>query len=189
MTPKHKKFIEEYMSDLDGPAAARRAGYTKKDSVTTSARLLANEDISGFIKKALKDQLSTLDVTESRILKEYARIGFADITDIVKFSHGDGVELKCHSASLDKDITAAIASVQSTPAGPKINMHPKMAALDMMAKYLGMVVDKKELGKPGDFDHLTDEELAAEVAKVAGRIGGTGILKEITSSPSGTREA
>ena len=185
MIPKHKKFIEEYMDDLDGPAAAVRAGYPKKTASTVSNKLLADPVVSGYIEKALQDQLSNLDISESTVLKEYARIAFSDITNVIKFSNSNGVQLKCHSSSLSENISRAISEVQETSTGLKVRMHSKMAALDILAKHLGLVINRNEHGEPGDFDNYTDEELDQEIANVAGRIGETGIIKETTSGPSG----
>ena len=185
MTPKHKKFIEEYMDDLDGPAAAIRAGYAKKTASTISRKLLENSEITKFIEKAIADQLANFEVSESTVLREYSRIAFSDITNIIKFSNSDGIKLKCHSSSLSEDITRSISEVQETSTGLKVRMHPKMTALDILAKHLGLVVDRKEFGMPGDFDNFTDEELDEEITSIAGRIGETGIIQETTSGPSG----
>ena len=189
MIPKHKKFIAEYMDDLDGPAAAVRAGYAKKYASTISRKLLDTPEISKFIEKAIADQLANFEVSESTVLREFSRIAFADITNIIKFSNSNGVQLKCHSSSLNENITRAISEVQETSTGLKVRMHPKMAALDMLAKHLGLVVDRKEIGMPGEFDNLTDEELNEAIKSISGRIGGTGIIKETPSGTSGKGKA
>jgi hypothetical protein len=32
-------------------------------------------------------------------------------------------------------------------------------ALELLGRELDLITEKKEVGKPGDFDHMTDEEL------------------------------
>jgi phage terminase small subunit len=43
----------------------------------------------------------------------------------------------------------------------RIKLADKQAAIEKMNRMFGWVVDKSEVGKPGDFAHLTDDELNA----------------------------
>lgn len=39
------------------------------------------------------------------------------------------------------------------------------------AKLTGLIVDRREVGGGGEFDHLTDEELVAEACRLARELG------------------
>jgi hypothetical protein len=40
-------------------------------------------------------------------------------------------------------------------------------ALELLGKELGMFIDRKEVGSPGEFERMTDEELLEEVHRQA----------------------
>jgi hypothetical protein len=44
-------------------------------------------------------------------------------------------------------------------------------ALELLGKQLGMFIDRKEVGAPGDFDRMSDEELRAEIVSQAAELG------------------
>ena len=39
----------------------------------------------------------------------------------------------------------------------------RLKALELLAKHWGLLVERHEVGKPGDFVKLTDEEIDAEI--------------------------
>ena len=41
----------------------------------------------------------------------------------------------------------------------KIQFWDKIKGLEMLAKYFGMFIERKEVGAPGEFDKLSDDEL------------------------------
>ncbi|OIN59099.1 terminase small subunit [Arsenicibacter rosenii] len=57
MTVKQKRFVEEYLIDFNGAAAARRAGYSESTARQTAYGLLQeNEEVKAAIQKALDEQ-------------------------------------------------------------------------------------------------------------------------------------
>ena len=45
----------------------------------------------------------------------------------------------------------------------------RIKALELLAKYHGLLIERQEIGKPGEFDKLTDEQLEEEILKVLPR--------------------
>ena len=39
------------------------------------------------------------------------------------------------------------------------------------AKLAGLIIDRREIGQPGEFDHLTDAELVAKATRDARELG------------------
>ena len=39
------------------------------------------------------------------------------------------------------------------------------------AKLTGHIIDRREVGQPGEFDHLSDAELVSEAARLARELG------------------
>jgi phage terminase small subunit len=57
LTPKQKKFVNEYLIDLNAAAAARRAGYSKN-----AARVIGPENLSKpAVMEYLKQRRKSLD--------------------------------------------------------------------------------------------------------------------------------
>jgi hypothetical protein len=50
-------------------------------------------------------------------------------------------------------------------------------ALELLGKELGMFIDRKEVGSPGEFERMTDEELIEEVHRQAAELFGLNIAK------------
>jgi phage terminase small subunit len=48
---------------------------------------------------------------------------------------------------------------------------PANRALELLGKELGMFIDRKEVGKPGDFDNMTPDELAEYVRRETEALG------------------
>lgn len=44
-------------------------------------------------------------------------------------------------------------------------------ALELIGKEMGMFVERKEVGEPGAFDKMTDEQVLDELSKEAGQLG------------------
>ena len=51
LTEKQKKFVDEYLIDLNATQAAMRAGYSEKTARSIGQRLLTNVDIQKYMQK------------------------------------------------------------------------------------------------------------------------------------------
>jgi hypothetical protein len=76
-------------------------------------------------------------------LKEFAKIAFTDLTDVVDISTG---QPRIRSPlEVDPTHYSAISEVVMNRDGLRIKMYDKKAALDSLAKYLGMHTDGMDL--------------------------------------------
>lgn len=88
-----------------------------------------------------------LNITPEKVIKEFMRLGFSDITEVMDFD-ADGVILK-DSRTLPKKVTAAIASVSciitegehGRTVRTTVKMHEKYKPLEFLAKWMGMTSD------------------------------------------------
>lgn len=77
LTVKEQRFIDEYLIDFNGAAAARRAGYSEN-----SAREIATQNLSKLhIKSEVEKRLSELAITSEQTIKLMADIARARIND------------------------------------------------------------------------------------------------------------
>ncbi len=160
-TSRQRRFIEEYLVDLNATQAALRAGYSKKGASVQGCQLLANPKIAAALDKARAKLSDRTEITQERIVREYGRIAFAWITDYSSWTN-EGVVIK-NSDELSPELKSAVAEVIHTQSrdrsGVRLKMHDKMGALDSLGKHLGMFTEKREI--KFNLDNLTDEQLLA----------------------------
>lgn len=143
MTNKQKHFCEEYMIDLNGAAAAIRSGYSTKSARQIGNENLTKPDIRARIDRALAEQSKRTGVSADRVVRELARVAFANSQDVINF---DSATIKSDAT---RDDTAAISSVKvktiPMPDGDgverEIKMADKLKALELLGRRLGLFTD------------------------------------------------
>lgn len=147
MTKKQKRFVEEYLIDLNATQAAIRAGYSPESAYSIGSENLKKPEIRACIEKAMAERSKRTGVNQDRIIMELAKIGFLNPKDLVNF---DEATVKEEAAEED---LAAIASVRVKSFPTKdgegiereIKMYDKPKALELLGRHLGMFKDKVEV--------------------------------------------
>jgi phage terminase small subunit len=151
LTPKQRRFVEEYLVDLNATQAAIRAGYSARTAGAVGHETLKKPEVETAIHEAMAERSKRTEITADRVLKEYAKLGFSDMRRFMRWGSA-GVTLVEHTELTD-DEAAAVAEVSQTvtEAGGslKLKLHDKKGALDSIARHLGMFVDKHEHSGPG----------------------------------------
>lgn len=160
MTPKQLRFVDEYLIDLNATQAAIRAGYSAKTAESAASRLLRNVKVQEAISSRMKDREKRTEITQDMVLRELAKIGFANMGDYMK-SGADGDPFLDFS-QLTRDQSAALAevTVEDFKNGRgedardvrriKFKLADKKGALVDIGRHLGMFPNKTELtGKDG----------------------------------------
>jgi phage terminase small subunit len=70
LTNKHRKFIDEYLKDMNASAAAERAGYAPATARQQGSRLLTNADIQNEIKRRQAIDSSKSAKTREQIMND-----------------------------------------------------------------------------------------------------------------------
>lgn len=78
-----------------------------------------------------------LGVTPERVLREYARIAFADLRHIVEWTE-QGFHIKGPLSKADAAPIAEIGGASAKGGPTRVKLYDKKAALDAIARYLGM---------------------------------------------------
>lgn len=158
MTKKQKRFVEEYLIDLNATQAAIRAGYSPKTANEQGARLLANVSVQEAIAKAMAERSKRTGISQDRVIQELARIAFVNPQNVI---NPKDASVK---ADATEDDLACIQSVKvKTMDGAKgksvereIKLNDKMKALELLGKHLGMFKDKVELDADMDLNITID---------------------------------
>jgi phage terminase small subunit len=157
-----ERFCQEYMVDHNGKQAAIRVGYSPRSAHVQASRMLSKANIQARIAELSGKIRESTMITAERALEEYAKIGFLQL-DVRKLFDEQGNLIPIQD--LDDAAAAQIAGVEvseivseqlGTKEAPrvvltrirKIRLHPigeKKAALDSMARHLGMFKDTVRL--------------------------------------------
>ena len=73
LSAKQTRFVEEYLIDMNGAAAARRAGYSKKASAEAGYQLLTNTHVQAAIAAGRAKLSEACNIQLLDIVKEVAR--------------------------------------------------------------------------------------------------------------------
>ena len=155
MTPKQAAFVQYFLADGERNAtAAYRKAYPRCKSENAAAvegaRLLRNPKIISAITEADAARSAALDVTAERIIRELARIGFADPASLFNEA---GCLLQIRK--MPESIRRAISSikVKRTPGAEsrepeetvEVRFWSKTDSLEKLGKNLGMFADRLDL--------------------------------------------
>ena len=81
LTDKQKRFVAEYLVDLNATQAAIRAGYSKKTADRIGPELLGKTCVSEAIQVAMRDREKRTEITQDRVLNELGKVAFAKAAD------------------------------------------------------------------------------------------------------------
>ena len=141
LNEKQKRFVSEYIIDLNAKQAAIRAGYSPKGAEPQASRLLSNAKIQVEIAKAMEDRGKRTGITQDRVLAELSAIAFAKATDYVEVDDDGSVKIK-PTAELTEEQKKAIASIKEGANGIENKLTDKTKALEMLSRHLGLFNDK-----------------------------------------------
>ena len=143
MTKKQKRFVEEYLIDLNATQAAIRAGYSPKTAQEQASRMLSNVMVQDAVAKAMAVRSRRTCINQDRILYELAKIAFANMADVVDL---DSAKVKPDASRED---LSCIQSVRIKPnewgTEREVKLYDRKAALELLGRHLGMFKDNLNL--------------------------------------------
>ena len=227
LTPKQRRFVNEYCVDENATRAAIRAGYSENGAGQQAHLLLKNIEIQEAIAERMEEVAVAASITPEWVVAQWAKIATADPNGLVqvrrtccRYCYGFGNQYQWtegeYAAAVDKAIEAGkpapdgmggfgfnpnaepaedcpecgglgiedvhifdtrklkrhplYAGAERTRNGIKVTLRDQDKARDNLARYLGMLVDRKEISGPGggplgivglNAEDLTDDQLAA----------------------------
>lgn len=177
LTEKQRRFVSEYLIDLNATAAAERAGY--KDP-NIGRQLITKNNVSKAIQEAIQRRERRTEITQDMVIRELAKLGFFDIR---KLFDGNGKPLDI--SALDDDTAAALAGLDVQDVADsdgnyigflkKYKMADKIRALELLGKHLGAWEPKGKQEETGQLADLidglkepVDDDIYAEAAGLDG---------------------
>jgi len=174
-------FVREYLIDLNGAAAAIRAGYAERSARSTASSLLKQPAVTAAIAAAQQERARRVDVSANRVIEELGKIAFANIRDFVRVDAKGQPEINLAAVEERRDLFASIASFDVTDIESgrrvgrttKIRFHDKQGALTTLLKHLGgLPTQVNHTGRVAVYDPTADADrfradLAARLDRIA----------------------
>lgn len=146
LTPAQEVFVQEYLVDLNASGAARRA----KLAAGTGRQLLGLAHVQQAINEAMQERMARLRISQDRLLQELAAIAFSDIGEFVEFGR-KGIAFK-DQEEYPRWMRRAIKKVSETVTqyggSQGIELHDKIAAIQLLMRHAGMLNDKLAISDP-----------------------------------------
>lgn len=146
LTDKQRRFVEEYLVDLNATQAAIRAGYSDKAAAETGYENLRKPQIARAIEAAMEARSRRTLITADRVLEELARIGFSEMDEFATWGPG-GITLRA-SEEMDEHAAACVSEISESTSqyggSIKFKLHSKTKALELLGKHLALFTDRIE---------------------------------------------
>ena len=142
LTDRQKRFVTEYLIDLNATQSAIKAGYSKRSAMELGYQLLQKPSVVEAIQDAMQERSRRTQVTQDRVLEELAAIAFANIYDAL--NTGSGQPTYKDMDELPADLQKAIVEIACAPSEDgstritRLKLACKMKALTLIAQHLGM---------------------------------------------------
>lgn len=174
LNTRQRAFVDEYLLDLDGTAAARRVGFAPRSAKQTATKLMKLPQVQDAIAVAQAERAERLRIKADEVLTELAHLVRSDVRNLF---HPDGALKRPHE--LDDATARSVASVKvvTTAKGEgavehvaEIKFWDKNKAIESAARHLGMFKDRVELtGKDGGAIQVEDvrSRIASRIARLA----------------------
>lgn len=168
LNEKHKRFVAEYLIDLNATKAAERAGYSAKTAKQQGSRLLTKADIIKAVGDKSEKRVEKLEITADRVLQELAKLAFANTSDYIQIT--DKGEAFVDLSKLTRDQAAAIQEIRVDETGggsgdgrrervqrTTFKLADKGLNLERLGRHLKLFTDKVEVsGLDGLYERLQE---------------------------------
>ncbi|MCW9716771.1 terminase small subunit [Avibacterium sp. 21-594] len=133
LTDKQKRFVEEYLIDLNATQAAIRAGYSEKTAYSIGQENLTKPEIQGAIQTAQNKRAERVQITQDDVLRD-----LQELRDICM-----GRKSIVVTDTVKDNQKGTVNSVDN----PVFCFEPTAAnkALELLGKHLGMFKDKLDV--------------------------------------------
>jgi len=186
LSPKHQRFVDEYMLDANATQAAVRAGYSPHSAQQIGYQLLHLPALASAIRQARAQRHEQLQISAERVLRELGRIAFADVAEAYD-EHGRLKplgELPPHLRSAIAGVTTMAPSealdgpsgANQPPPKPQVRVrwHDKLRALDLIGRHFRMFTSVHEVTVAAAIEQAVLRFISAvPVAQQRARTGST----------------
>lgn len=144
LTPKERLFVHELLADekMNPERAAIKVGYSPTVARNKAYVWVSNSQqnpkpqVKALLDEMLRKKENDLDITIERIMREWVKMGFANLVDIIE-KMGGHINMKLLK-TLSEAEKASIAEISETEVDGvitrKIKLHDKHRSLESLAR-------------------------------------------------------
>lgn len=223
LTDRQKRFVFEYCKDFVATKAYIRAGYSEGGADRAASKLMGNIEVQEAIEETKEMLALVATLSPAWVLHQWMQIASANPQDLVKVTvdccsqcweipdrllppnpdcasckgKGESFVTITDTRLLSGAARRLYAGAVQTKDGIKVLMRDQDVALANLSRYLGMVVERKELSGPGggpvplaamSASDLTDDQLAALASAGSSQLalsdGNLGVQSGVLSKPA-----
>lgn len=169
LTPKQRRFVDEYLLEPNASKAALKAGYPKASAHSIGSENLHKPEIAAAIKKGLDFERAKLvrkaarkEFTKERWLEELRTIALSNMDDhavVEEFDYSvtrdEGEETRAfqrvnvvNTADRPRKRGRAIKKLTDGKHGVSVELHDKRSALETLGKAYGWLTNDMNLNMP-----------------------------------------
>lgn len=149
LTEKQKRFVDEYLIDLNATQAAIRAGYKRTEYTDTNAnKILENTRVAEEIEKRMAERSKRTGINQDRVVQELAKLAFVNAADVIDVNTATVLDtakpedLACIASVKVKRTTKGKSVIEER----EVRFYDKKDSLVQLGRHLGMFKDKVDIG-------------------------------------------
>ena len=81
ITEKQKRFVEEYLKDLNASAAVIRSGYSSRNAKEIGCQLLKRENVQEYVQMLRNEQAQKAKIEVADIVRSFVNLATYDVND------------------------------------------------------------------------------------------------------------
>ncbi len=150
LSPRHERFVLEFLKDGNATRAYVRAGYSPRGAQPSASRLLCKPAIEAAITAGRQRVAAALELSVERLGREYAKVAFANVDDFIQVED-DGrlrVDLEKAGKAQRAGIVELKVSNHRKPEQVVTLKLGKLQALAALTKQVGLFAKKPEPALP-----------------------------------------
>lgn len=186
---RQELFCQELAKGKSAEEAHELAGYKRNrhNAFTLKQRDHVKKRLQELIEQRSKRELASteraiakLAITKEAVLGELAKLAFANMADYMKVGEDGQPTLNFNDLTRDQAAALVEITVEEFKDGRsdkrevrrvKFKLADKQKSLEALGKHLGLFIERHEVGGPGDFSRMTDEELNEALREQAASLG------------------
>ena len=194
LSNRERMFVREYLLYMNASQAGIRAGYSPNSIGRNICRVLRRPRVRAALEAAMAERERDLQIDAREVLREIARLGFANMLDYVSVKEDGSAEVDLTGVTRDR--AAAIAEITVSEGAEttgrvarggrrvRLKLANKARSLHMLGRHLGLfprgAERPVEAGGRGNVE-MSDMELAQRILGILVSAG-----QDRTSPPSPT---
>jgi phage terminase small subunit len=191
LTPQQARFVEIYLSNGRKGSDAYRQAYESAASpqvcATRAYKLLHTQNIAVIIARSEKRQEQAVEraienyaVSRERNVATLARLAYSNIKDftrlvgserVVDFSQATDDQLAAVQEITVEEFVDGRGEDARQVRRTRFKLSDRGVAIERLNKMFGWIIDRSEVGRPGEFANLTDEQLDEKIIEYLVELG------------------